>query len=72
MIQKLERQLENLSNNPPWTVRSRRRSKLQLDEGAGAPEPREYESWQNDIILLRTKIERAKAEEDARRQIDRP
>lgn len=70
MLEKLQRELEDLQTNPPWT------KKLRLDnsvafEGDGAPEPGQFRRWQLDIRNLRRKIAR-QAEEDARRMIDRP
>lgn len=68
MLESLQYRLKMLENIPPWRLRIKGRTLNTLSEGIGAPEPEEYEKWQIDIQNLRSEI----AEEEARREIDRP
>lgn len=70
MLEKLREELSDCKNSPPWRRRTDGRI-TEVREGVGAPEPGEFRRWKNQIRQLQRMIRKI-AEEDARRQINRP
>lgn len=70
MLERLQNELLELKTNPPWRLRTDMRIS-EMWEGVGAPEPGEFQTWKNKIRALQRTIGKV-AEEDARKQINRP
>ena len=70
MIEELKKELENLKSNPPWRQGETKIRNIVV-ESIGAPQPREYSLWKNNLRRLKARISRL-AEEEARQQINRP